>query len=496
MNLSPQQQNVMDWASKDDGHLNLVARAGCGKTTTLIELCKETGPSTFLGAYNKKIAEEIKGKLQAKGLKAEASTLHAAGFRAWRAVAPSVRVDDRKLWNLAKDQGIPRDQQATIVQAVSLAKQSLAWKEGEWLKMWNHFGLDLDLKPTEDVIQRCFNLLSASTELNEEIIDFDDMLYAPVQSGCRLPQYSWVLIDEAQDTNPCRRELAIRMLNGGSRLVAVGDDRQAIYGFTGADADAMNLIRDRLDSKELPLNITYRCPKELVRLAQTWVPDIQAADTAPEGKVRQIHESKFSILDPQNHDVILCRNTKPLIELAYEAIKAGRGVRVEGREIGIGLIRLAEKFKEQDLRRLQPRLSNYLQEEVSSLNSQGRPEKIQAIEDKVETLQLLITQSLENGGNDLFNLKQRIEGLFGDTYGSQTLLTLSTVHKAKGREWDRVWLWGRNRYIPSWYAIKAREKGMLWPLQQEDNLCYVAVTRAKKELVEIEVEVPWKNGKK
>jgi len=72
-------------------------------------------------------------------------------------------------------------------------------------------------------------------------------------------------------------------------------------------------------------------------------------------------------------------------------------------------------------------------------------------------------------------------------------LRLCTVHRSKGREWDRVFLVGRNQYMPSKYAKKE------WEFKQEENLMYVAVTRAKKELVEVEVpvkksgqgQVPW-----
>jgi superfamily I DNA/RNA helicase len=60
-------------------------------------------------------------------------------------------------------------------------------------------------------------------------------------------------------------------------------------------------------------------------------------------------------------------------------------------------------------------------------------------------------------------------------------LTLCTIHRSKGREWQRVYLIGRNRYMPSSYAR------LDWELEQERNLMYVAVTRSKGELVEVRV---------
>jgi superfamily I DNA/RNA helicase len=492
MELSPQQQSVMSWASEQQGHLNLVARAGTGKTTTLIEMCSRVPGTIFLGAYNKKIAEEIKMRLQESNLPlAQSSTMHAAGFGAWKRVSPSCSVDGNKLFNIAREMGIKKEEVAPICQAVSLAKQSLLQPPIDfldWEVLWDHFEIDTDLPLTPRVAEIANNILAKSILQNEEFIDFDDMIYAPLVSGCRVPTYDWVFIDEAQDTNASRRELAIRMLNGSGRLVAVGDERQAIYGFTGADSDSMQLIQDHLGSVSLPLTLTYRCPKSVVRLAQTWVKDIEAFETNPEGAVRELPEERFSIQIPGNQDVILCRNSKPLIELAYMAIKAGRGVRVEGREIGKGLLKLAQRFKEDNLREILPRLARYQEEETSRLREKRKFNQIQNLEDKCETLSLMISQSLETGGRTIQHLEKRIESLFGDTYGKQTLLTLSTIHKAKGREWDHVWLWGRNRYQPSYYAKLSLDRGVLWPMEQERNLCYVAVTRTKQILTEIGVQ--------
>lgn len=488
LDLSPQQQDVMSWASTQPGHLNLVARAGTGKTTTLIEMCSRVPGSIFLGAYNKKIADEIKARLESKGLpNARAATMHSAGFGAWKAVSPSVEVNENKMWEIAKQQKVAFEEIGEICKIVSLAKQFLYRGDeapAEWEYIWDQY--EISLPYSEDKVAKAKHLLAESVRLNDSQIDFDDMLYAPLIAECKIPTYDWVFVDEAQDTNASRRGLALRMLNGHGRLVACGDDRQAVYGFTGADADAMDLIKERLDSAVLPLTVTYRCPKRIVALAQKWVPDIEAYVSNGDGEIHNVEEKDFSILKPGDGDVILCRLTRPLIQLAYQAIQQGRGVRVEGRDIGRGLLKLAQRFKERELRRIQPRLQSYLVEERDHLQTKNKLTQVQNLEDKCESLSLMISQTLEGGGSSIDNLKARIESLFGDTQGAQKLLTLSTIHKAKGREWDHVWLWGRNLYQPFYYALKAYEKGITWPLRQEDNLCYVGVTRAKQALTEIQ----------
>jgi superfamily I DNA/RNA helicase len=60
-------------------------------------------------------------------------------------------------------------------------------------------------------------------------------------------------------------------------------------------------------------------------------------------------------------------------------------------------------------------------------------------------------------------------------------LTLSSIHKSKGREWRRVFWLGMAAFQPSKYARKD------WQIVQERNLQYVAGTRAMAELVHVHV---------
>jgi superfamily I DNA/RNA helicase len=82
------------------------------------------------------------------------------------------------------------------------------------------------------------------------------------------------------------------------------------------------------------------------------------------------------------------------------------------------------------------------------------------------------------------DLKATIERMFGNTKPGErpTTIVLSTVHKSKGREWDRVYILGRDQLMPSRYARQD------WQVQQELNLIYVAITRAKAELIDVALE--------
>lgn len=510
-NPSPQQAAVAEWVKNGSGHLNLVARAGCGKTSTLLWIAPMLqGCSIFL-AYNKAIAEEIKLKLKASGIEwkqCEGSTFHAIGFRAWRKAHPHVVVDDRKvdgIINTMAQDALQRNDVRmnrilgeggqSIKQLVSLAKQQAFGHEAQgtgedWAQIINHHDIDNSTEATQqELIAIAQDIYRRSIALNPTTIDYDDMILAPLVGRCRFWQYDWVMVDEAQDTNPARRALAMCLLKRSGRLIAVGDPRQAIYGFTGADADAMDIIARRLHSTTLPLNVTYRCPRAIVAHANSIVPDITAHESAPEGSVWEIPfiadegDSFDDLVDGLGaEDAILCRTAKPLVGLAYYLIKRGKGCRVEGREIGKGLIALATRWKRvKGVKALRNKLSAWASTEMAKAISKGNETKAQSIEDRVDTLGVVCDHVGDDG--TVAEVVNQINRLFGDTPPGVSLpnvVTLATVHKSKGREWDRVFIIDRAKLMPSRWAKLA------WQAHQEQNLIYVAITRAKQTLVEVD----------
>lgn len=502
--LSPQQAYFLDWVSNSTGSCVLEAVAGAGKTTTLLEAVERTGGNVAIMAYNKKIADEISAKLAARGIgwqQAQAGTVHSFGFKAYRKAFPQVRVDGNKVSTLIVDamggKTAPMHAlyavRSDIEQLVSLAKQRALGVIGSvanaklWHDIVDHFDLfsaDDEEAPAVDmskVIAFAQDILRASIE-QTDVIDFDDMVYQPLARRVRFFRYSWVFVDEAQDTNPARRALVRAMLAPGGRVVAVGDRAQAIYGFTGADADSLDLIAADFGAVRLPLTTTYRCPKAVVAFAKRWVSHIQAAESAPEGSVSQITLSElFTRNDLNGHSAILCRNTKPLVALAFQLIRQGIACKVEGRDIGNGLVKLATKWKRvRTLHGLEQALAGWQDREITKALARKRETAAQAIEDQCETLRVIIDACRAAQEDSVDAVVYRIKRLFADDIDGG-MLTLSTIHKSKGREWNTVYWLDRANTLPSPYARQA------WQVQQEHNLCYVAATRAMTSLVEVTV---------
>lgn len=501
---SPQQAAILAKVDEAAENLLVVARAGCGKTTLIEMATARMAGKVAVVAYNKAIAAELSRRLGGMA-NVEANTFHSFGFRALKRAVPALRnkaPNFRKTESLLRATRCPEDLTSFVTKLVSLAKQRAVGvlDSGTSLPFYDiveHFalyetltgrtGYDEGDMVREGVDRAIAVMLLSLDELKKGNIDFDDMIYGPLALNVPLFQHDWIAVDEAQDTNPARRALARKLLKGDGLSLWVGDDKQAIYGFTGADNDAMDIVAREFNCVRMPLSVTYRCPKAVVAVANTWVPDISAADVAPAGRVDTITDAQFEKLGATlltRDDAILCRLTKPLVETAYGLIRRGIACHIEGRDLAGGLVKLVEKVaagKGRELNWFSDRLDEYETREVQRLLAKGQETQAEAIADRCATIRVFEEQlPISATTTDLIAAIRR---LFEDTEEGERpkTLTLSTVHKAKGREWDRVYLLGRNKFMPSKWARQE------WQQVQEVNLMYVAVTRAKRELVEVEL---------
>lgn len=334
---------------------------------------------------------------------------------------------------------------------------------------------NIRLQRAQQIAQRL--LAQSNGAAREGQLDYDDMLYLVCLWKLRLWRNDVVIADECQDTNPVRRAMLHLALKDGGRLYAVGDRKQSIYGFTGASTDAIDLIQHEFNARELPLTVSYRCARSVVERAQTWVPYIEPAPGAHEGEVRDdvpLAEA-LAMLGPD--DAILCRQTAPLVTVAYGLIARGRACRIMGREIGEGLVNLVEQQKARGVDRLIEKLEIFRARESAKFIAKGEENRAEAVRDRVDCV-LVIIDALAETERTIPALIAKIRGIFVDDSKSerQQVLTLCTAHRAKGKEWPKVAIL-RPELMPS---RAARQE---WMITQEENLQYVAATRAKDTLI-------------
>ena len=181
-------------------------------------------------------------------------------------------------------------------------------------ELGEEFLAQLEIIPTKDDDYTAADLISQAQALfDKSIVDttqvsFDEMLYLPFYHKWMLDSYDTVFIDEAQDLAPIQHWLVKQL---ATRIIAVGDPRQAIYAFRGADSNSMQTLRDSLrDPATLKLTTCFRCPVSVIHEANTIVKDFYPWEGAEQGTISSLDYENFLDLSPTlNYDhLILCRN--------------------------------------------------------------------------------------------------------------------------------------------------------------------------------------------
>lgn len=476
--FSSYQNNIFDFVSNGTGNAVVNAVAGSGKSFTIEHAQKLTNLASIFLAFNKAIADELKGR----GVNAR--TFHSLCYSPVTRTRGVRSVTADKLRKLCRE-NIGRNTEELYGpfarKLVGLAKNAgvgclLHDKPETWANMIEYYDLQLEKDDAnlDDAIDFSRTLFKWSNE--SEMVDFDDLLYFVVRDGIRLPNFPWIFVDEAQDTNALQREILRKIMSPYSRMIAVGDPCQSIYGFRGATSNSIDIIKEEFNCIELPLSITYRCASKIVERAQEYVPHIEAAETAQEGEVINYgYQWDLSIFKAQ--DLVVSRTVKPLISLAYKFIKQHVPVTILGRDIGDGLKSLCKKMNSDSIDYLIERLNTYEHREVKIALDNGKDSKAEQIQDKVSCIMTLI-DTLSEDNRTIEALYDVIDNLFRD---KDRAVLLSTIHKSKGLEADRVFWLGASMCLSPWAK-------QTWQVQQEYNLCYVAITRAKSMLAYIEQE--------
>lgn len=443
-------------------NVHVAALAGTGKTATIVESFYHipTGATTLMCAFNKSIQIELETRAP-QGI--EVKTIHSIGYAACRKAFPRIGAPDNKKLEgyICADRGNDpetNEVRDNLAKGISLCKSYLAESPEEIDLILDRHDIDTCDDSREKFISSIVKIMAACKR-DTARIDFDDMVWLANVYNLPLAKFDRVKIDEAQDLNVAQINLALNSVAPGGRIMSVGDSFQSIYQWRGADSNAIQNIIDRCHSKVFPLSVTYRCAKSIVQLAQTLVPDFQAAPNAEEGSVEYIGENKIENLVKPG-DFILSRVNAPLLKWCLILLKVGIPANIQGKDIGASLTYMIKKSSAKDTDSFLSWLSDYETLECDRMIKARRDPSI--VQDKAECLRVLC-----EGTRSLSDILVNIDKLFKDVTDASKVV-LSSVHKSKGAERARVFVLGKT-FKPS-------------KSQEEANLYYVAITRAKKSL--------------
>lgn len=509
---SAYQRAVLEYVEKERGHAVVMATAGSGKTTTLVAVAGALPPGSracFL-AFNRSAAAELRLRLPPT---VDATTIHALGRAALVRSHPAVAAkppDASKYRHLAgqlvRGSALERSGAAVanyLAALADFARLDLADPSDEEAvaSLLPRYGLEAPVSASKvpELHELLGPLLSRGSHAAAAgSVDFTDMVYLTATEAHPLERYDFVCVDEAQDLSRMSLALVMRLVKEGARALFVGDPRQAIYAFAGADRRSLERIREHTGATALPLSVSYRCPTRHVTLARRFAPEMEPGPRAVRGRVGFLPEAALAKV-ARPGDLVLSRVNAPLVGAALSLASAGVSARVLGEEIATEALDLARRVfgggaelpsgaaaavelheREEALR---------LEQEL--IASPRLPWHLARSSDSHRALALLLRAAEEHrarGAQALAALLRPPRVTFADLEESAIRLLaqadvaagvlLSTIHKAKGREAERVFL------------LRPEELGVAGHDQDDEvaeaNVLFVALTRAKREYVFLE----------
>lgn len=469
-----EQSLIVEAVRSTSENMLVKALAGAAKTSTLVLIAKATSSIPTLAlSFNVIIAKEMKDRLPGN---CESKTLNSVGHGAWgKLLGRRLVVNKDKVYDLTSayisalaDAKLKSELYETMAETMRWVRQGKSsgyipdsfTSYAKRLLDDDAFFAELPVEPTDDQIDlvRTVSLKSLSLGFQGEI-DYDDQILLPTVFPASFTQYPQVLLDEAQDMSELNFEMLRKIAK--KRLIAVGDECQAIYGFRGAHANSMSMLQDKFAMTPYVLSISFRCPQSVVAEARWRAPHMQWPSWAKPGTVR--HLPSWSASDLPEEAAIICRNNAPLFATAIRLLKNGRYPELIGNDLGKALIKILKSFG----------FGGLPQAEVLSAIQVWKEEKLEKSREKGKIIdQAECLKVFAEAGTNLADAIAYAENIFRQSGP----IKLMTGHKSKGLEFNDVFILDR-------HLVDEKNKE-----SQDRNLLYVMQTRAKNSLTYIDSE--------
>ena len=487
---SEYQQKIFDFVTNGVGNAVISAMAGSGKTTSLVSAMKliPSNQKCIFLAFNKSIAEELANKLTDL-TNVRVRTSHSLGYAfLMRNLGKTFELDEYK-YNTYVKKNISElssvndkiktkadfnEYLATILTLVHFARFNYC----QTVKEIDQIALKYSIPIVYDECDVVLKVLKWGKE-NTATVDYTDMVWLPVECNMNPKgmQYDWVFIDEAQDQSVISIELFKKCFKRGTRFIAVGDPSQQIYTWAGSSEYAFNKMCNLPNTKIFTLPISYRCDKKIVESVHDLVPDIMAREDAGEGEVNENCNTWLL----KDGDMVLSRSKAPLMKLYTKLLKRNIRCYIKGQDIAKNLITLIENVDKEELsvdlkkNGLFPQLylklfndrNKLMQTRGLDYDDATCASSVLTLYDNITTLSILAEKCKYK-----HELIKRIKTIFAEESDG---ICLSTIHKAKGLEADNVYILCRS-------TMPSKKAKLEWEIKQEENLIYVAYTRAKHKL--------------
>ena len=414
------------------------------KTGFLTEAINRAGLSDSIRATNRELMRDIASEIE---------------WAKVSQVAPSDYVDEISK-RMQKPRVLPEQMVQIYTAYESVKKQELA----------------IDF---EDVLLLCAAMLEEEREVRERVQD----------------QYRYFTIDEYQDVSPVQQRLINAWLGKRNDICVVGDPAQTIYSFAGATPVFLNTFTQRFpDAEVIRLSTGYRSTPEITFAANAL---LRHGSMGQELVAQNDHGSAPSVVGYSDEAAevngVLSEITEllnsgtPPQEVAILARTNSQLKSVERAMLKVNLpyqVRSTERFF--DRKEVRDFLSEVRKASVIPTEGQGWIDELRTLAqpyltgEAIDGIAALLHLARELDSDDNFTpktlrgyLREVEDRVQQNNPPTMPVVTLATLHAAKGLEWERVFLIGASEgQLPVSDAS----------IDEERRLFYVGITRAKADL--------------
>lgn len=490
---SIKQQEVYNTWKNTDSNILIQAVAGGAKTTTLMGILALCEYRTLFLAFNKSIQEEITERItKNEYTHAKAMTLHSLGLSSLKyQYGKDVIVNSNKNYDLLKAlqdynkklfKNLSWEEKSkvsiTLMEMNDVSRVFLSNSKDEIFKYMDSMDkYYYEHENIDELWEDWLFIREESYKAEKLIVDFTDMIYLPVYLNLLIPiQPYYLAIDEAQDLNLVQHQFIDNLINQGDikKWVAVGDRHQAIYGFSGSYSSSFDKFKEKENVVELPLDVCYRCNSRIIEEANK-VYSVMTGFKSDPGIVGTI--SELDLVKPGS--MIVCRNTSPLLDVYFSLISKNKKAFLKGEDIANTVTKILKPYKYKTISQTLKTLTS-LFIAADKIENKSTEQAIRAYRLK-ENLKIFTMISKTTSSDKVQDLLETFEKLLKVKEDVDTI-TLCTIHKSKGLEADIVYILNEN-LIPSKFSVSPSQ------LEQEENLRYVARTRAKKEMYYLNIKL-------
>lgn len=482
MELTKEQHDIIN----STGNIKINAVAGSGKTTTIIEYAK-TRPATskiLYLAFNKSVKLEAAKKFAAKGLNnVKVETAHSLAYRhvvfknEYKVRPQGYKTNE--IAELLKLQG-NGEKHTEYVIANHISKFIAYFCNSDKQKVQDLNYLDTVTDPKAKMFVSSFydyivsqsRLLLSKMDKGENEITHDFYLKKFQLSNPKL-NYDYILFDEGQDASPAMLDVFFKQ---PATKVIVGDTHQQIYGWRFA----VNSL-EKADFKTYRLSTSFRFSQDIANLAmevlkfKKHIDEYQAISIIGKGNSK---ETKTK--------AVLARTNLGLLLKAIEYVTEKRKVKHIYFEGNINSYTYADEGASlYDVLNLYNNNTHLIKDKL--IKAMKDLDELEDYIEKTEDVQLaMMVEIVREYGNKIPDIIKAIKEKHVENDDKERAeMIFSTVHRCKGMEYDAIQL--VNDFISEEKLEKLKEDKKpeelnAAKLNEEINLLYVAVTRAKNSL--------------